>query len=246
MRYLIYVLIIANLVFFAWYPRPLDREADEARLRPLPPDVDTLVLLSERDRRQADDLQADAVSAPARPGPAAETGLAGAGQPGQPDVVSKEEEPPPPALICQTVGPFRDQANAHRVEKQLRQQGYIPRLREGKVREQAGYWVYLPAMPRKRAREIVADLDAHGMKDYYIGKQNFISLGIFTSRSKAEDRRRRVAQLGYDAVLDPRYRNRKVYWLDMEASRESLAGRPLWQKLSENYPKIVVQGISCE
>lgn len=247
MRYLIYALIIANLAFFIGYPRHPLPDPDQRRLPPLPPDVDTLVLLSERGAsagspiESADGTAVSTASAAHQQGPEPEPDIGET----PPAVVTGPSEPAP-VLICQTVGPFRERANAGEVAEQLQQQGYKPHLRDGKVREQAGYWVYLPAMPSQRAREIVTDLQAHGMKDYYVGKRNFISLGIFSDRNKAEIRQQRVQGLGYEAVLDPRFRNRKVYWLDLEEPGRPLADTPLWTEVYEKNPDITVQEVSCE
>jgi len=244
MRYLIYLLIIANLVFFAWYPRPLERDDDRRALPPLPPNVDTLVLLSERDGQPPAGGAPATVDATAADAPAPASVA--------PELVQQTEPAAPepavearPLGVCQSVGPFREPALADQIGRLLRDAGYQPQRREARAREQTGYWVYLPPMPRRRAREIVADLDAHGMKDYYIGKGNFISLGIFRSRGKAAVRRRKVRRLGYDAILEPRYRNRKVYWLDMTTPGKPLADTPLWDKLVKKAPQITTEPLAC-
>ena len=243
MRYLIYLLLLANLAFFVWYPRPLEQDSERRALPPLPAGVDTLVLLSERDAQSA------GTEAPAA---AAETPAAPPATPAPEPEPEPEQEPGPapaaeavPVTLCQSVGPFLTRADADRAGRLLRDAGYEPQRRDARTREQTGYWVYLPPMPRRRAREIVADLDAHGMKDHYIGKDNFISLGIFRSRGKAAVRRRKVRRLGYDALLEPRYRKRTVYWLDMKTPGRPLADTPLWQKLAGKDPKIRIEPLTC-
>jgi hypothetical protein len=104
----------------------------------------------------------------------------------------------------------------------------------------------MPAMPASKARSIVADLDAHGMKDYFIGRKNHISLGIFSTEKKARKRLTRVKELGYDAELGQRYRNRAVYWLDVEAGELPLPGSQIWKEIQAEHTDIRIEQVSCD
>lgn len=260
MRYLVYLLIIANLAFFAWYqyyPPPAPRPSV---VKPLPPGVEQLTLLSEREHPAEQPTSAAATLVEQEPQPdtvttvddkpepidepvvvpVAETDEPEVASVPEPEVVSESES------ICQTVGPLLDQADVSSLSAMLSREGYEATVRRGEAREPAGYWVYMPAMPASQARRIVNDLDAHGMKDYFIGKQSYISLGIFSERDKAQTRLQQVAALGYEAVLDQRYRTRNVYWLDIEEPGVPLLGSPVWEKIQSQHADIRVQRVSCE
>jgi len=147
---------------------------------------------------------------------------------------------------CQTVGPLLEKGDATTLAAQLVAQGFTSHIRTGEVRNPSGYWVYMPAMPAAEAHRIVAELDAHGLSDYYIGKQNYISLGIFSHKGKAQRHLDEIRKLGFDAVLDQRYRTSEVYWLDVEQGAPPLLASGVWAKIQEQHPDIRVQRVSCE
>ena len=246
MRYIAWILLVANIAFFAWNfvlsPAPV-RVA--LRVAPVPPGIDTLVLLSERGPEPAD--VADASATPAAP--SAPAGVSDEAPQHEVQSVADAEPVVPDApapRVCRTVGPFLEKEDATQVFVELAKQGYVLNVRDGDVREPAGYWVYLPAPNAEEARNIVADLDAHGMKDYFIGKQNHISLGIFSGKDKARIRQQTVKRLGYDAILDQRYRMRDVFWLDVEEQDQPLLGSEIWRKLQARHADIRAQRVSCE
>jgi hypothetical protein len=147
---------------------------------------------------------------------------------------------------CHTIGPLAREDEAAAIRAQLAAAGYSPRLRTDRVRKPSGYWVYMPAMRASEARRIVAELESHGMTDYYIGKQNYISLGIFSGESKARLRLERIKQLGFDAILDQRYRTRPEYWLDVRTGDTPLPASEAWAKLLEEHQAISVKRVDCE
>jgi len=260
-RYLVYLLIIANLAFFAWYqyyPLPAPRPSV---IKPLPPGVEQLTLLSERQHsieqatseadtpiEQEEEPPDTGTTVDDKPEPIDEPVAVPDAEPDEPEVASvpEREDVPESESVCQTVGPLLDQADVSSLSAMLSKEGYEATVRRGEAREPAGYWVYMPAMPASQARRIVNDLDAHGMKDYFIGKQSYISLGIFSERDKAQTRLQQVAALGYEAVLDQRYRTRNVYWLDIEEPGVPLLGSPVWEKIQAQHADIRVQRVSCE
>ena len=256
MRYLVYLLVIANLAFFAWYQANPVEKPRQAQPAPLPPGVEKLVLLSERTAAVAD----TAVDEPQETVAQADAGAVEPGVEAVPDIkVEPEAEPepeaespapvipaPPPERICLTIGPVQDKNAAAGICAQLYKHGYKPEVRDDEVRKPAGFWVYMPSMPAREAKRIVKDLDQHGMKDYFIGKGSHISLGIFKSKRKARARLKRIKDLGYTAKLDLRFRTRTVYWLVIEEHGPSLPDRAFWQEIQARYPDIGVQPGECE
>ncbi len=252
MRYLAWLLLAANLGLFVWiFSQPVQQPPQYQPI-PLPPDIAPLLLLSERSPNAGvDESPPDTQLEPET----ADQPVADEQQVKEEQEVGGEKAPPVSAddegkvtaqLVCRTVGPLLAEADAQAISKQLSDQGYAPRTRTGEVREPSGYWVYMPAMPAREARRIVAELDTSGMKDYFIGKQNYISLGIFSRKDKAQTRLGQVQALGFDAVLDQRYRTRNVYWLDIEERDKPLLGSELWLRIQAQHADIRVQRVSCD
>jgi len=245
-RKLVYILVLANLAYFAWHQYSPVEKHREMKPVPLAPGIEPLVLLKERPSAEPPVIvaaeQADEELPPvAVVEPETETETEAI-----PVVEYSAPAIPQPERVCQTIGPLLDKNDAASISAQLYKQGYQPAVRGGEVREPSGYWVYMPAMPASEARAIVNDLDANGMKDYFIGKRNHISLGIFSSKRKAQARLKRIKTLGYDAQLDQRYRTRTVFWLDIEEKGQPLLGSEFWERALAEHADIRVQRVSCE
>jgi len=259
-RYLAYFLVLANLACFAWYQYSPRQKPVEIRPVSIPPGINQLVLLSERvvAESPAEFRDVEAVKEPPEP----EAQLAAVAkqtetkdyteQADASDTVTQnrevEAEPVSVAAepVCHTLGPLPDNSDVTSISEKLSRHGFQFNVRGDKVRVPAGYWVYMAAMPAAKARSIVADLDAQGMKDYFIGRKNHISLGIFSTEKKARKRLKRVKELGYDAELGQRYRNRAVYWLDVEVGKLPLPDSQIWEEILAQHTDIRVQQVSCD
>jgi len=288
MRHVIYLLLVANLVFFGWNVLQLQKE-DGIALRTLPPIPATavpLVSLQEMEQRQepvpesepellepAPELELVLEPELLEPAPELESVLepellesAPELEP-VPEPESDLESVPEPELLepdedftmseslnglqppgsglaigCQTLGPIMAVAQLRALDGKLGELGLEYRRRTTGDQKAIGYWVYLPAMERSQALEIKARLDKHKDKDYYIGKDNLISLGIFKVKSRADVRLGQVRKLGLEAVLEARYRKDTVHWLDID--RQSGAAVDLGAVLEE-YPGIKLQEQAC-
>jgi hypothetical protein len=251
-RYLVYILVLANLAYFAWHQYSPIEKPGEVKSVPLAPGIEPLVLLAERRSAEPPVLAAaEKTGEVQQPIAAIETETEAIpvveySAPAQVEETQDATASPEPERVCQTIGPLLDKNHAASISAQLYQEGYKPAVRGGEVREPSRYWVYMPAMPAGEARAIVNDLDANGMKDYFIGKRNHISLGIFSSKRKAQTRQKRIKTLGYDAVLDQRYRTRTVFWLDIEEKGQPLLISELWGRIQAQHVDIRVQRVSCE
>jgi hypothetical protein len=264
MRYLIYLLIIANLAFFAWYPRPqVPKDPYPVHAPPVHPDVETLVLLSERQladeyHRRLADASPETTNAAARREPkiadtAQRTDEAAAPTPPQPAPPPEPEpavqpEPPPaePVAVCHTIGPFNAEADAKAAARRLARWGLEPKQRTSDVQEQNGYWVYLPSMPAAEAKAVARTLDEQGFSDYFIGRQNYISLGLFSDKTTANRRRAQVERMGLEPRVGPRFKNRTAYWLDVEESSDKLLSDDRWSELETEQPEAQRQPVACE
>lgn len=274
MRHLVWLLLLANLGMFVWLLTQPEPQHAQYRPVPVPPGIEPLVLVSERSAHRAGGKGAAAQAEPAdtpvetsdsaaaadqlAEAPAVVADVSALAEAPQEDKPADESAEHPggsdagkpaavaPEPVCQAIGPFMKQADAGDINDRLAQLGYRPSLRSGEVRNPAGYWVYMPAMPAAEARRIVAELDKHGMTDYFVGKQNYISLGIFSGKSKAQLRLEQIESLGFDATLDQRFRTRTVYWIDLAQGDGTLLGSEAWSEIQAQHADIRVQSISCE
>lgn len=261
MKVIILLLCAANLAAFGWlYTHQADyRPQQTAQVNQLPPNIEKLLLLSER-------VESEPVSKPVKQGqdkaapatPSAKTAVetdnpspveqvdAPVTVVATPEPSDPPAQPQPPARLCQTIGPFITQANIDTLVSELKKLDVVAEQRTVQLQEPSGFWVYLPAMPNDEARRIVDELADKGVKDYFLGRQNFISLGIFSDLRTAEARMQEITALGYDARLEPRYQTREVYWLDLEEQGDRLISDNRWQALLGQRADIRRQTVACE
>lgn len=293
MRYLVYLLLLANLGVFAWlYTHQDDYRPTAPAAERFPSSVESLVLLSERGSRPSEGEQnhpAPAAAPAPQPVPepasepemdvplvgeaalpedasapvddepvgAAETDQASADENVEPmpesameqvsaQPVAEAEPPAPLPRVCQTIGPFPGRGEADAFISKLEALDQSPVLRTAQVEQPSGYWVYLPSMPRAKARRTIDELAAKGVKDYFLGRQNYISLGIFSDKRTAEDRVREISGLGYQPLLEPRFVTREVYWLDFEERGPVYINADQWRALLNDQPDLRRQSLTCE
>ncbi|MEZ5543561.1 MAG: hypothetical protein R3F42_16220 [Pseudomonadota bacterium] len=223
MRHLVYLLLILNVAYFGWNLFAAGTpEQQQRELPPLPASAKPLVTLQEMQQHSAAVLEqdADGVDALTRTDPPGAGGTA----------------------VCQRLGPFLAEADARAVAAQLDRHGLEPRQRVSADRQESSYWVYLPSMTRAAAMEIARQLDAQGDHEYYIGKDNFISLGTFRDSARAEIRQRQLQEMGLDAMLEPRHATRDSYWLEFRGRHEAA---PIVAEVMDRYPGLLLQPMAC-
>lgn len=285
MRYAIYLLLVANLAFFAWLYRTHEQYAPPAGpvVAALPATVESLRLLRERgadtrpvqreDRRGA----AQEASQPPVPAPAPaeevavfntaagvplpesvepggetisdagqDAAVVVAGTEATPEQELPPQPPPTPVRVCQTIGPFLARRDAERLVNELADAGPQAVIRVSQMQQPNGYWVFLPEMERGAARRTVRELQSKGVEDYYLGRQNVISLGLFSDRRTAEARRREIAVMGYEPRVEERLKSRDMYWVDLEEQEPSRVSDERWRTLLGPLADIRRQSVSCE
>jgi len=221
MRHVVYLLVVVNLVFLGWniFQNQSVRQVDRS-ITPLPETAVPLVTLQEREkeRRAAGEVSAiEHVTGNEPPG-------AGA------------------SMVCQTLGPFLVREAMQEMEAKLATMELEPQLRETARQRPIGYWVHLPEMERAEARRQAQILDDHNDKEYYLGKDNVLSLGAFQDINRAKKRLKRVHKLGLDAQMETRYRTIAEYWLDFQL--ESAASEQL-TALEADDPDVWLQDLAC-
>jgi hypothetical protein len=231
MKWLFYLLVLANLAFFAW--NRLTEQPDSqapAAVAQNAADGAHLVLLhelppSERPPARTDESPPAAEEKPAQPAavPAAASPMAADAVPGanSPEKIStsaagkeddqsvseKSKSPAKPASVCYRIGGIADAEAADALGARLEKAGAAILQRGKEPGTRTNYWVFLPAFPsRAAARPALRQLQQHGFKDYYLVRsgenENAVSLGVFSERSRAERRYRQIRGFGLKPQLD--------------------------------------------
>ena len=219
MRHVVYLLVVVNLVFLGWniFQSQSIRQV-ERDLPPLPETAAQLVTLQEKEQAAADEVS----------------------------VIENVTENEPPgagvSLVCQTLGPFLAREAMQEMEVKLVAMELEPQQRETAKQRPIGYWVHLPEMERAEARKQAQILDDHNDKEYFIGKDNVLSLGAFQDMNRAKKRLKRVRKLGLEPQLDTRYRTVAEYWLDFQV--ESAADEQLTGLVADD-PDVWLQDRAC-
>ena len=216
MRHVVYLLLVVNLVFLGWNIFQSQSIRHERELPPIALTARPLVTLQERELAAAE-------------GSSVIDTLTG-------------NEPPGAGLVCQTLGPFMALDAMQTAADKLDSMELAPQQREATRRRPIGYWVYLPEMEDKEARRLTQILDDHSDKEYYLGRDNVLSLGAFKEMSRAKTRLARVRKLGIEPRLETRYRTETEYWLDIEV--KPVAGGALAKLLAED-PDVWLQDRAC-
>ena len=219
MRHVVYLLVVVNLGFLGWniFQSQSVRQV-ERDLPPLPETAAQLVTLQEKEQAAAEEASV---------------------------IETVTENEPPGAgvsLVCQTLGPFLAREAMQEMEAKLVTMELEPQQRETAKQRPIGYWVHLPEMERAEARRQAQILDDHNDKEYYIGKDDVLSLGAFQDMNRAKKRLKRVRKLGLDAQLETRYRTVAEYWLDFQL--ESAAGEQLTGLVADD-PDVWLQDRAC-
>lgn len=218
MRYLIYLLVVANSLYFAWHMVGDTRTEEVVRaLPPLPPDVRSLTTLQERTDKTGTAEMSDIEALTAGQPP-------GAGMP----------------LVCHVMGPFMAEADMQAVGERIRELGFEPKSRSSDVQKQIGYWVYLPTLGHEQALQVVEVLKENEVRDYFIGAEDFVSLGIYRELASANRHRERIRELGFEPLIEPRYSTQTVHWLDLE-NFDVTAG----EEILEDFPETRMQELAC-
>jgi hypothetical protein len=216
MKHLLYLLLVVNLVYFSWnlLQGAATEDAMDGRLQ-LPPDTRRLMTLEElQEQRRQQRPEDGGITQPAS------RALSPAGL--EPEPVPAIEmitalQPPGAGvpLACYTIGPFLAEAELKAAMGRLEALEFSAEQRTAEEQQHIGYWIYLPAMPRREALEYKAKLDRHKDKEYFIGKDNVLSLGAFGEKRRAERRMRQLRKIGIEAVQEPRIKTRNVFWIDI-------------------------------
>lgn len=206
MRIVLMLLVLANLGVFAW----LQWYGGDAADRLPAGRVDTglgdgLVLVSERQEMATQEASTGVV----------ETSPQTADEP----LAATDEAAGEVVSRCATVGPFDQLDLAQLAQQRLAELDMAAEVRESGGQIRSGFWVYLPPFTsRNAAKQVEAELRERGVRDLFIvtgsEQRNAISLGLFSTPDRADQRAAEIGRLGYTPRVAERFRDATVYWVD--------------------------------
>lgn len=201
MKALVFILVLANLLFFAYaegyFGRPgnpdaarVDQQLNRERIR----------VVARGEAPKEKDGTAGESSSPKEPipekevAPAEKEAVAASKEVPAPEKEASAQKPPAGPEACITWADLSG-GEANRVAALLAEKFTDFRLdRRADAVEGSGWWVFIPPLPNKAdAEKKVGELKRLGVDDYFIiqdaGPNRFaISLGVFTSEGGANDR----------------------------------------------------------
>lgn len=211
MKWFVIVLLIANVVLFAWrFNEHLHTQARATAAAPsLPADAPSLQLVSELPvlppRRE---VEKTAGSEPL----AAETTVVQAV-----DLSTEINSDAIASDTCVEIGPLADQQSVATVRNWLHTRTTIVHTRAETVRERRYFWIYLEPASPEQARKNLNDLAQRGVKDYMLiqrgGLKNAISLGLFRSQDSVNRRLAEMTEQGYKPVVVPQFETTENFWI---------------------------------
>ncbi len=136
------------------------------------------------------------------------------------------------AGVCFTIGPFEEEGRAETARRRLADLGFEPRQRMTRDEEVYGYQVLLPPFgSREKALAATRDLQDQGIEDYFVVSdpelENAVSVGLFERKRFAVRHADYLNDLGFDAELRLRTRERTRYWQDYRDPRERVTSEVL-------------------
>lgn len=225
MRYLFILFLLANIAFFVWSQR-LSPQA-KSSFKAVDEGVTKLQLISE-----ADLLKPSRKESPA----------------------NESENNPTVNLnadvqqLCYSAGPFDVEANVHAAQESIEPVVLKTNIRKITTTQEAGYWVYLPALAsRAEALKKGRELAAAFVKDYYVvtsgDNENSISLGLYREPYNADNRINELSTKGFQVNKEIRIEQWPEFWLDFSISETQIETLP---NLKDTYPDISQNKVICK
>jgi hypothetical protein len=232
MRWLVLVLLIANLLYLGWQ---VDREsranlrAAAAGLR-VPTGTPQLSLLGELP--EAPPLRVTEPQPGDMPTPA-DGDIAAL----MPEITEAPAVAEGAAYSCFTYGPLPEERQAVWLGDWFRARRAEIRSRTSEDPGRRLFWVYLaPAETLQSAMQVVENLKQRGVRDYRLISKgdlgNAVSLGLFSSQEAVNARLQELKEKGFQPVVVPYSNVQRFYWIDVRVP----AVPEILDQLFDGYP----------
>jgi len=122
-----------------------------------------------------------------------------------------------PAPVCRAWGPFTTLDEAESLARRLGLPGRDFEIFESEVAADPDYLVTVRAPgSREAAERVLEELSGRGVDSYLLeraGAASVLAAGVFSAAERADTQQSRLAELGYDAAVEPLQRAHQVYHL---------------------------------
>ena len=161
---------------------------------------------------------------------------------------------PPLVAICYSVGPFGQRAEPDELVAMVEQYDFDVAITDREVEKLLGEWVYLVEYGSvQAARDDVKALKAQGIVDVAVARleddQLIISLGIFGQQESLARRLLELKALGYvNYQTKERFHLVREYWLVLsgfEGGQQRILADELGVVLSDRFPAAQLTSVGC-
>ncbi len=142
---------------------------------------------------------------------------------------STEPVQTPPAFdqACYSVGAFNSKSETTLILDALKHDVIKIRTRKVISSQEAGFWVFIPAMKtRQEALDVGRRLSQLDIKDYYVvtggENENTLSLGLYRESRNADARLQELLSKGFNAEKQVRVEQWPEFWLDYVIASDQL------------------------
>ena len=136
---------------------------------------------------------------------------------------------------CYSVGPFKDENDAKFLGIRAEALGFSSEMRSLATGGSIESWVHIPPLAnRQQSLQLLRELQGRGIDSYIITQGDLaegISLGLFRSKTSADNLTKKMRDLDYDVIIKEVLRGEKELWLEFpqvtqltEAMRKRVVG----------------------
>ena len=149
--------------------------------------------------------------------------------------------------VCYSVGAFNSKSETTLILDALKTDVIKIRTRKVISTQEAGYWVFIPAMrSREEALNVGRRLSQLNIKDYYVvtggENENTLSLGLYRESGNADARLQELISKGFNAQKQIRVEQWPEFWLDYVIASDQVEQLV---NVTELNPDIATNKVEC-
>ncbi|MBL4773562.1 MAG: SPOR domain-containing protein [Alcanivoracaceae bacterium] len=148
---------------------------------------------------------------------------------------------------CYSVGAFNSKSEISPIIDILKNDVIKIRTRKVISTQEAGYWVFIPAMKsREEALSIGRQLSQLNIKDYYVvtggENENTLSLGLYRESRNADARLQELTAKGFNVEKQVRIEQWPEFWLDYTIASDQVASIT---NINDLVPDVATNKVEC-
>ena len=149
---------------------------------------------------------------------------------------------------CGALGPIELGSRARSIAEELKWLDIDASLRYETYKKQTGFQVMVPPLEnRAKATRLVGRLEEAEIEDFHLfyrgGLENGISLGIYNRRINAEQRKKAIADKGFESQIIQRFSEEPAYWIDYRIRKG--ADVDSYSRMEALHPELKIEEYVC-